>query len=31
MKVGAPKEIIPGENRVAITPDSALQIQKLEN
>ena len=29
MKVGAPKEIIPGESRVAITPDSALQLQKL--
>ena len=29
MKVGAPKEICPGENRVAITPDSAIQIQKL--
>ena len=29
MKVGAPKEIYPGENRVAITPDSAIQIQKL--
>ncbi|MEN9684172.1 MAG: hypothetical protein RLZZ427_1923, partial [Pseudomonadota bacterium] len=29
MKVGAPKEIIGGEARVALTPDSALQLQKL--
>ena len=29
MKVGAPKEICLGENRVAMTPDSAIQIQKL--
>ncbi|PTX01928.1 Re/Si-specific NAD(P)(+) transhydrogenase subunit alpha [Pararhodobacter aggregans] len=29
MKIGAPKEIFPGENRVAMTPDSALQLQKL--
>ncbi|MBC6436700.1 MAG: Re/Si-specific NAD(P)(+) transhydrogenase subunit alpha [Rhodobacteraceae bacterium] len=29
MKIGAPKEIEPGEARVAITPDSALQLQKL--
>ena len=29
MKIGAPKEIFPGENRVAMTPESALQLQKL--
>ncbi len=29
MKIGAPKEIYPGENRVAMTPDSALALQKL--
>jgi NAD(P) transhydrogenase subunit alpha len=29
VKIGAPKEIFPGENRVAMTPDSALQLQKL--
>ncbi|MDD9716076.1 MULTISPECIES: Re/Si-specific NAD(P)(+) transhydrogenase subunit alpha [Dinoroseobacter] len=29
MKIGAPKEIFPGENRVAMTPDSAVQLQKL--
>lgn len=29
MKIGAPKEIEPGEARVAMTPDSALQLQKL--
>ena len=29
MKIGAPKEIFEGEARVAITPDSALQLQKL--
>ncbi len=29
MKIGAPREIFPGENRVAMTPDSALQLQKL--
>ncbi len=29
MKIGAPKEIFQGENRVAMTPDSALQLQKL--
>ncbi len=29
MKIGAPKEIEPGENRVAMTPDSATQLQKL--
>ena len=29
MKIGAPKEIAPGENRVAMTPDSAAQLQKL--
>ncbi|WP_374530524.1 Re/Si-specific NAD(P)(+) transhydrogenase subunit alpha [Novosphingobium sp.] len=29
MKVGAPKEIMGGEARVALTPDSAIQLQKL--
>ena len=29
MKIGAPREIYPGENRVAMTPESALQLQKL--
>lgn len=29
MKIGAPREIYGGENRVAMTPDSALQLQKL--
>ncbi|MBD1548455.1 Re/Si-specific NAD(P)(+) transhydrogenase subunit alpha [Roseibium aggregatum] len=29
MKIGAPKEIVAGEARVAMTPDSALQLQKL--
>ncbi|MCF1707210.1 Re/Si-specific NAD(P)(+) transhydrogenase subunit alpha [Tabrizicola sp. J26] len=29
MKIGAPREIFEGENRVAMTPDSALQLQKL--
>lgn len=29
MKIGAPKEIAPDEARVALTPDSALQLQKL--
>ena len=29
MKIGAPREIFPGENRVAMTPDSALLLQKL--
>ena len=29
MKIGAPKETFPGENRVAMTPASALQLQKL--
>ena len=29
MKIGAPKEIFAGENRVAMTPDSALQLIKL--
>ncbi|MGC1506691.1 MAG: Re/Si-specific NAD(P)(+) transhydrogenase subunit alpha [Sulfitobacter sp.] len=29
MKIGTPKEIFQGENRVAMTPDSALQLQKL--
>jgi NAD(P) transhydrogenase subunit alpha len=29
LKVGAPKETFPGENRVAMTPSSALDLQKL--
>ncbi|MCO6184702.1 Re/Si-specific NAD(P)(+) transhydrogenase subunit alpha [Rhizobium sp. L1K21] len=29
MKIGAPKEIFAGEARVAMTPESALQLQKL--
>ncbi len=29
MKIGAPREIFAGENRVAMTPDSAVQLQKL--
>ncbi|SNX71297.1 NAD(P) transhydrogenase alpha subunit [Cereibacter ovatus] len=29
MKIGAPREIFEGEARVAMTPDSALQLQKL--
>ena len=29
MKIGAPREVHPGECRVAITPDTAAQLQKL--
>ncbi|OWU84819.1 NAD(P) transhydrogenase subunit alpha [Oceanicola sp. 22II-s10i] len=29
MKIGTPKEVLEGENRVAMTPDSARQLQKL--
>ena len=29
MKIGAPRETMAGENRVSMTPDSALQLQKL--
>ncbi|MFS4438532.1 Re/Si-specific NAD(P)(+) transhydrogenase subunit alpha [Paracoccaceae bacterium GXU_MW_L88] len=29
MKIGAPRELIDGENRVAITPDSVKTLQKL--
>ena len=29
MKIGTPKEVFDGEARVAMTPDSALQLQKL--
>lgn len=29
MRIGTPKEVYAGENRVAMTPDSALQLQKL--
>jgi NAD(P) transhydrogenase subunit alpha len=29
MKIGSPREVFKGENRVAMTPESALQLQKL--
>ena len=29
MKIGVPKEVLDGEARVAMTPDSAAQLQKL--
>ncbi|SEO43317.1 NAD(P) transhydrogenase subunit alpha [Salinihabitans flavidus] len=29
MKIGTPKEVLNGENRVAMTPESAQQLQKL--
>ena len=29
MKIGTPKETFVGEARVAMTPESALQLQKL--
>ncbi len=29
MKIGALKEIFSGEQRVALTPESAAQLQKL--
>mgnify|MGYP002700232743 CR=1 FL=1 len=29
MRIGTPKEIFLGENRVAMTPESALQMQKF--
>ncbi len=29
MKIGAPTEVVEGESRVAMTPDSALRLQKL--
>ncbi|WP_270729144.1 Re/Si-specific NAD(P)(+) transhydrogenase subunit alpha [Shimia sp. Alg240-R146] len=29
MKIGTPKEVFEGENRVAMTPDSAKQLMKL--
>ncbi|MBV7379078.1 Re/Si-specific NAD(P)(+) transhydrogenase subunit alpha [Maritimibacter dapengensis] len=29
MKIGVPKEVLPGENRVAMTPESAGMLQKL--
>ena len=29
MKIGSPKEIFKGESRVAMTPESAKQLQKL--
>ena len=29
MKIGTPREIFEGEARVAMTPDSAAQLQKL--
>ena len=30
VKIGALAEIFDGENRVAMTPDSAVQLQKLD-
>jgi len=29
VKIGTPREIFEGESRVAMTPDSAKQLQKL--
>ncbi len=29
MKIGVPKEVSAGENRVAMTPESAAALQKL--
>ncbi len=29
MRIGSPKEVMPGEARVAMTPDSAVQLQKI--
>ena len=29
MKIGTPKEVFVGEHRVAMTPDSAIALQKL--
>jgi len=29
LKIGTPKEVLEGENRVAMTPDSARALQKL--
>ena len=29
MKIGSPKEIFKGENRIAMTPESAKHLQKL--
>ena len=29
VKIGSPREVFPGESRVALTPDSAKQLQKL--
>ena len=29
MRIGTPKEVIEGEARVAMTPESASQLQKL--
>jgi len=29
LKIGTPKEVFPGENRVAMTPNSAVALQKL--
>ena len=31
MRIGALKEVLPGEARVAMTPDSALALQKLDH
>ncbi len=29
VEIGSPREVFPGESRVAMTPDSAKQLQKL--
>ncbi|PZU21174.1 MAG: hypothetical protein DI589_15100, partial [Shinella sp.] len=29
MRIGTPKEVFLGESRVAMTPESAFQLQKL--
>jgi len=29
VKIGTPKEMLEGERRVAMTPESAAQLQKL--
>ncbi|MFD2096273.1 Re/Si-specific NAD(P)(+) transhydrogenase subunit alpha [Corallincola platygyrae] len=29
MKIGVPREVLPGEQRVALTPDTATKLQKL--
>ena len=30
LKIGTPKEVFDGEARVAMTPDSAVQLQNLD-